>query len=404
MKVHHFLFFAIIFFHPLGVQAKPLDMRKPLSFSKKKRALTRWGKLYQKVVRSIYLVHCGTRKGAGFLYKDRHHIVTSLKVAGCGRQLWLQRYKAPKKWIRVELKAFISRSDIALLYSKVPLKDPPLFPVKHEEFLHIGQRIFLVGHPYKSTGSLDEWTQKVLSWSLTSGILGRLTRQYLQLNVPLMVGFSGAPILNERGEILGVLTTLGPQGLPIGVAARIAMLDKLFRKDPPPQEGYPFLAWSVQVHARFSYALGDTKETKISPSNQELRLDLIFWDQMLLGLFVGFDLLSLRADLDLSLLFGLDLGYRVLMPRLLRPYLNYVSIGMGAMAMQVNILVSKAEEENQKQKTNNYGLLAFDGLLRVTFWGGIRLFSLIGQFSIGLFFDIQDLRNPVLSFSWGIGS
>ncbi len=353
-----------------------------------------WRSVYEKASPSIYLIQCGTRKGAGFLYRDKQHILTTLSVSGCGRTIWLKR-QGEKKWIAVKMKGYMQKYDIALLKASQPLPDTPL-PRSKPDSTRIGQQVAAIGHPYKSFGPLDQWRLKVLSWSLTTGVVGRVTKEHVQVNMSVISGFAGAPLLNQHGHVIGLLTDQGPKRIPIGVVARHPLINKLFA-NPTPRQGWPFFSFGAQFDARFSYALGDPNATRISPSNQELRVDLIFWDQLLWGLYAGFDLLSLSTNLDLSFLIGTDINYRFLMPREVRPYLNYVSLGLGAMAMQVKLFVGGQENNN------NFDNFSLNGLFRVTFWGGMRIHSIIGQFSVGVFFDVEDIQNPVLSVSWGLG-
>lgn len=356
-----------------------------------------WKKVYNQSRHAVYLVQCGTRKGAGFMYKDRRHVITSLHVAGCGRTVWLKPF-GDKKWVAVSLKAYINKYDVALLEAPKPLEGTPLRTAPKDSLLEVGTRLAVIGHPYKTDGPISGWLQKVLSWTVSTGIVGRINKESFQVNMQLLSGFAGGPLLDLQGRLRGMMTHLGPQNAPIGIALRPEMFTKLFAKDPP-RLGWPFFSLGVHLDARFSFALSDSNSTRISPTSQELRLDLIFWDQFICALSVGFDLLAPAANLDLSFLFGLDLHYRFLMPRQSRPYLNYVSVGLGAMAMRVKLLIAKKADDQ-----TNFNDLQFNGLFRFTFWGGIRLYSLIGQISVGVYFDLEDIQNPVLSVSWGFGS
>jgi hypothetical protein len=61
--------------------------------------------------------------------------------------------------------------------------------------------------------------------------------------------------------------------------------------------------------------------------------------------------------------------------------------------------------------------LKFESYFRMSFWLGLRFYSVAGQFSIGLFFDLNNIvkfatppeagkeatpLTPVLSISWGL--
>lgn len=349
----------------------------------------------------VFVVRCGTRQGAGFLYRDSSHVITSLSVAGCGREIVILRH--PKdKGIRAVLKAYTSTHDLALLKLPLPLKTAPV-PRSNDPLSFVGERVALIGHPYNPSGSIVDRLKSPLAWSLNVGVLGRVTKDYLQVQLFRVDGFSGAPIFDRQGRVLGMLTTFGPSGKPIGMCVRLHQMDALF-ETPNKRQGYPFFSFEIHLHARFSLALGSANDTNISPSNQELRADLIFYDQWDIGVFIGFDLLGLRSDLDLSLLGGVSFGHRFIMPRFVRPYLNYITLELGALFMLLQ-LATKGQDVPGGPTVDNIEL---SSSFRVSLWLGLRFYSVAGQFSVGVFFDMANVTNlqtpltPVLSISWGL--
>jgi len=354
----------------------------------------RWSQIYTQFRPSVYLIQCGTKKGVGFLYKDNKHVLSTLSVAGCGRTIYLTT-KPGGKTVEVQLHAYISKHDIALLTSPKPLPGKAIQPSPNPPL--VGKRVALIGHPYKTDGILANATKQILSWNLGLGVVGQNTKHYLQVQMLHPFGFAGSPVLDKDGHFLGMMTSKKNRGKSLGIVARPKLLQKLFAPTPP-REGWPYFSWDIHVFARFSFALGDSDNTNIVPTNQELRLDLIFWDQLMLGLFVGFDFLAVRADLDLSLLGGATLSYRFLIPRQVRPYLNYISLGVGIMTMHVKLLAFQKDKKDAPLAEQ----YKFDTFFRGTLWSGIHISSMFGEFSVGVFFELSNLTNPVLSFGWGL--
>lgn len=361
----------------------------------------RWQNVYKSAVAQVYVVHCGTRKGSGFLAFDQKHIVTSLSIAGCGRDLWLQRDAADRTWIRAELHAYDKTFDTALLRVDKPLPGQPL-ELSPTSGVDVGVQVGAIGHPYPTEGLVQKLTQKALSWSFVQGAIGRVTKNFVQVNMPLMRGYAGAPLLDLHGRVIGVLTELGPRNHPIGVVARAHLLQKLFKSKPPKRAGWPYFSFNVNLLARFSFALGSKtadKNNSITPTSQEVRLDFFFRDQWVISAYVGFDLFSFQTNLDLSLLFGGEVSYRFLMPREARPYLNYLSFGIGAMGVSLKVALPQGAQVDNSTFTSDF---------RLSFWVGLRFFSIIGQFSVGIFLNLQEMINPndpvvpILSVSWGI--
>lgn len=354
-----------------------------------------WRTLYLVSRPKVYRVTCGTRQGVGFLYKDNRHIITSLAVAGCGRSVYVSRYGLSQPF-KANLKAFISKHDIALLQVKHPLPGPP-FEKTADMWVTIGRSVALIGHPYHPTGPISDRIQNPMSWSINIGVLGRVTPNYVQIGFERVNGYEGSPIIDQQGKVVGMLTTFGPAFKPIGMIARASLFEKLFA-NPPPRQGFPYFNWSVHLQARFSFALSDVSKTQISPSNQEVRLDFIFWDQLTAGLFVGFDLLAIRTDLNLSLLFGFQTNYRLLMPRVFRPYLNYIAFELGIMMMSLKIATSGV----QKEDSTIFNQVGLTPAIRFSFWAGLRFITIAGEFSVGIFFNPESIEYPVLSISWGL--
>ncbi len=353
-----------------------------------------WRSVYLLSRSRVYRVTCGTKQGVGFLYRDQQHIITTLSVAGCGRTVYVYQFGGGP--FVASMQAYQSKHDLALLYVKAPLEGPS-FQSSAALWSLVGRSVAMIGHPYHPRGPVRDQLQKPLAWSIAVGVLGRVTKDYIQVNIDRVEGYEGAPVLDRQGRVVGMLTSFGPSNKPIGMVARASLFDALFA-NPSPRQGMPYLSWELHLQARFSFALGDVTKTKISPSNQEVKLDMILYDQWTIGLFVGFDLLSLRTDLSLSLLFGFSSNYRFLMPRVFRPYLNYIALEAGAMAMSIKIATSGID----KQDGTVFNKVGVESDFRFSFWAGMRFQSIIGQFSVGIFFDPESIMHPVLSVSWGL--
>lgn len=68
-----------------------------------------------------------------------------------------------------------------------------------------GEKLLLVGSPFGLQGAV------------TSGIVSRVTRAYIQTDAAANPGNSGGPALDERGRIVGVLVSGGAQNVNFAV-------------------------------------------------------------------------------------------------------------------------------------------------------------------------------------------
>jgi len=93
-------------------------------------------------------------------------------------------------------------NDIALIDVKGMGKLPPALPLADKP-VRVGAKVFTVGYPNPTLMGSEP--------KLTNGIINSLTgvgddpRTY-QISVPLQVGNSGGPLLNMRGEVVGITT------------------------------------------------------------------------------------------------------------------------------------------------------------------------------------------------------
>ena len=96
-----------------------------------------------------------------------------------------------------------SRSlDLALLRLRDVPGDLPTVPVGDSDALRVGELVYAVGHPW---GRLGAATAGVVSGLGAARWPGRgSSTRYVQSDVALAPGNSGGPLLNARGEVVGI--------------------------------------------------------------------------------------------------------------------------------------------------------------------------------------------------------
>ena len=110
--------------------------------------------------------------------------------------------------------------DVALLqvHSKGPL---PAAPLGNSETLRVGEWVCAIGNPLG-----------VYTHSVTVGVVSFLGRKlfdsgldaYIQTDAAISFGNSGGPLINARGQVVGITTAISAQASNIGFAVPISQV------------------------------------------------------------------------------------------------------------------------------------------------------------------------------------
>jgi len=93
--------------------------------------------------------------------------------------------------------------DLALL--RVDRPTPHWLPLAPPHSARLGEPVFTLGFPVTDMlGDDPKYTDGAIS--ALSGLEGRVSE--LQISVPIQPGSSGGPLVNERGEVLGIVTSM----------------------------------------------------------------------------------------------------------------------------------------------------------------------------------------------------
>lgn len=143
--------------------------------------------------------------GSGFFIDRRGYLVTNYHVVSSEvdpqyegfSRLYIRMPGRPEEKVPAKVVGFDQIFDIALL--KAEITPDFIFSLSDTEEFFPGERIFAIGSP----GGLES--------TITSGIISAVGRRFLQLgdamqvDVPVNPGNSGGPLLNEAGQLVGVI-------------------------------------------------------------------------------------------------------------------------------------------------------------------------------------------------------
>lgn len=151
--------------------------------------------VYSNAQDSVFLVYLNdsggapTALGSAFLVAPRTLITNAHVVSAGAPVLAVGPVRVPLKVIRTD-----EKNDLAVLSVDVELTSKPLSLASED--MSPGEQIFAIGNP--------EGLEKTISQGIVSGLRHIGDRDLLQITSPISHGSSGGPILNSRGEVIGV--------------------------------------------------------------------------------------------------------------------------------------------------------------------------------------------------------
>ena len=155
--------------------------------------------------------------GAGFIWSPDGSVMTNHHVvAGSDRKV--EVVLTDDRSFAAEVIGRSGRLDLAMLRLLGTLaEDLPTPPVGDSDALRVGELVFAVGHPWGRRGAVTV--------GIVSGI-GSVGRhfghaRYVQSDAYLAPGNSGGPLVNARGEVIGV-NAMVSRGLSLAIPSNIA--------------------------------------------------------------------------------------------------------------------------------------------------------------------------------------
>ncbi|MCS7032064.1 MAG: trypsin-like peptidase domain-containing protein [Gloeomargarita sp. SKYG116] len=163
--------------------------------------------VYRKASPAVVTIRAGNANGSGTIISPEGLVLTGEHVVRGFRAVQVitstgARYTG---WVI----ATDRQRDLALIRLEGVRGRLPTVPLANADGIQVGQRVFAIGSPFG------------LSGTLTTGILSRIAPNGdLQTDAAINPGNSGGPLLNSRGELIGVNRAILN---PTGVGANIGI-------------------------------------------------------------------------------------------------------------------------------------------------------------------------------------
>jgi S1-C subfamily serine protease len=146
-----------------------------------------------------------SRLGSGFVYDDNGHIITNHHVVSGGGNRLDVTFQDGSVY-RASLIGSDPSADIAVLYVKEVSREKLLpLSLADSSKVRVGEHVAAIGNPFGLSGSM--------STGIVSGVGRQIPAQeddsftipdIIQTDAPINPGNSGGPLLNMRGEVIGI--------------------------------------------------------------------------------------------------------------------------------------------------------------------------------------------------------
>lgn len=169
--------------------------------------------------RSFDLLSVPRGAGTGFVWSEAGHIVTNFHVVEGARQLSIT-LPDQSQWPATVVGLAPDR-DLAVLQIKAPKDKLRPLPLGDSDSLSVGRKVLAIGNPFGLDATLTTGVVSALGREIEAPNKRKI-RNVIQTDAAINPGNSGGPLLNSRGELIGVNTMIySPSGASAGIGFAI---------------------------------------------------------------------------------------------------------------------------------------------------------------------------------------
>ena len=176
--------------------------------------------VYDKASPGVVSITASGSRGSGTIISSDGLVLTNAHVIANARRNTVTVIMADRTRFRADI---IAVADDGLDLAVVKIRNQtnlPTIPIAPRNSVKVGQRAFAIGNPFGLQGTF------------TVGIISRIDQQrgFIQTDAAINPGNSGGPLLNSRGELIGVNTAIftnreGSGNIGIGFAIAVDQIE-----------------------------------------------------------------------------------------------------------------------------------------------------------------------------------
>ncbi|MBI4725820.1 Do family serine endopeptidase [candidate division TA06 bacterium] len=168
-------------------------------------------------------------QGSGFIIDKKGYILTNNHVVAGNPELTVKM--SDSREFSAEVVGADPKSDVAVIKLKGLKDDLPESEVAvlgNSDEIQVGDYAVAIGNPF---GLERTVTQGIISYKGRTGLDiqggGPMYQDFIQTDASINFGNSGGPLVNLRGEVVGINTAINPAGQGIGFAIPINLAKKV---------------------------------------------------------------------------------------------------------------------------------------------------------------------------------
>lgn len=157
--------------------------------------------------------------GSGFILENGK-VVTNLHVIEGAKYGYILENGSSKKHTIKGYFQIDKINDLAIL--SVPSLNAQPLAISSLDKPEIGEKIYAIGNPKGLSGTISE--------GIVSGIRSMENKELIQITAPISPGSSGGPVINNKGEVIGVAVGTLTSGQNLNFAIPVKLLTNLANK------------------------------------------------------------------------------------------------------------------------------------------------------------------------------
>jgi S1-C subfamily serine protease len=173
------------------------------------------------LVRDWFEAYQSGGSGSGSILDAQGHILTNYHVVRGANKIYADELEVTLSNSH-KYKAQVIDSDpdndLALIKIDAPRERLTTIPLGDSKGLRVGQKVLAIGNPFGFDRTLTTGIVSGLARPIRSEMTGKLIEGAIQTDAAINPGNSGGPLLNSRGQMIGINTMiLSPSGGSVGI-------------------------------------------------------------------------------------------------------------------------------------------------------------------------------------------